>query len=51
VVTEIERFLMQEREGELGGEDRGISVDEFFDALHDGGEGEWCDSSITLLVS
>ncbi|CAN6207239.1 unnamed protein product, partial [Urochloa humidicola] len=39
-LTEIERFLMQEGEAELGGEAEGVSVDEFFDALYDGGEGE-----------
>lgn len=42
VLSEIERFLMQEgeAEGELGGEVEGISVDQFFDALYDGGEGK-----------
>ncbi|RCV22343.1 hypothetical protein SETIT_4G212900v2 [Setaria italica] len=39
-LTEIERLLMQEGEAELGGEAEGISVEEFFDALYDGGEGE-----------
>ncbi|CAL5041889.1 unnamed protein product [Urochloa decumbens] len=39
-LTEIERFLMQEGEAELGGEAEGVSVEEFFDALYDGGEGE-----------
>ncbi|WVZ79375.1 hypothetical protein U9M48_026957 [Paspalum notatum var. saurae] len=39
-LTEIERFLMQEGEAELGGEVEGVSVDEFFDALYDGGERE-----------
>ena len=41
-LSEIERFLMQEgeAEGELGGEVEGISVDQFFDALYDGGEGK-----------
>jgi hypothetical protein len=37
-LTEIERFLMQEGEAELGGEAEGISVEEFFDALYDGEE-------------
>ncbi|XP_066376537.1 bZIP transcription factor 50-like [Miscanthus floridulus] len=41
-LSEIERFLMQEgeAEGELGGEVEGMSVDQFFDALYDGGEGK-----------
>jgi len=39
-LTEIERFLMQVGEAELGGEAEGISMEEFFDALYDGGEGE-----------
>ena len=41
-LSEIERFLMQEgeAEAELGGEVEGISVDQFFDALYDGGEGK-----------
>jgi hypothetical protein len=37
-LSEIERLLMQEGEAELGGEVDGISVDQFFDALYDGGE-------------
>ncbi|PVH47524.1 hypothetical protein PAHAL_4G080200 [Panicum hallii] len=37
-LTEIEKFLMQEGEAELSGEAEGISVEEFFDALYDGGE-------------
>ena len=39
-LMEIERFLMQEGEAELGGEAEGINVEEFFDALYDGGEGK-----------
>ncbi|KAF8658923.1 hypothetical protein HU200_058891 [Digitaria exilis] len=39
-LTGIERFLMQEGDVELGREAEGISVEEFFDALYDGGEGE-----------
>ncbi|CAD6336247.1 unnamed protein product [Miscanthus lutarioriparius] len=39
-LSEIERFLMQEGEAELTGEVEGISVDQFFDALYDGGEGK-----------
>jgi hypothetical protein len=36
-LSEIERFLMDEEEAAEGVE--GISVDEFFDAMFDGGEG------------
>jgi len=39
-LSEIERFLMQEGEAELTGEVEGVSVDQFFDALYDGGEGK-----------
>ncbi|XP_062178567.1 bZIP transcription factor 50-like [Phragmites australis] len=40
VLSEIERFLMEEGEAEVGGVVEGISVEEFFDALYDGGEVE-----------
>ncbi|KAL6603003.1 hypothetical protein ACP70R_043364 [Stipagrostis hirtigluma subsp. patula] len=39
-LSEIERFLMEEGEAGADGLVEGISVDEFFDALYDGGEGE-----------
>ncbi|KAL6874043.1 hypothetical protein ACP4OV_014125 [Aristida adscensionis] len=39
-LSEIERFLMEEGDVEAGGAAEGISVDEFFDALYDGGEAE-----------
>ncbi|GJM97957.1 hypothetical protein PR202_ga14924 [Eleusine coracana subsp. coracana] len=37
-LSEIERFLMEEGEAEGDGAVEGISVEEFFDALYDGGE-------------
>ncbi|TVU08205.1 hypothetical protein EJB05_41598, partial [Eragrostis curvula] len=39
-LSEIERFLMQEGDAEVDGVAEGISVEEFFDALYDGGEGD-----------
>lgn len=37
-LSEIERFLMEEGEAEGDGAVEGIGVEEFFDALYDGGE-------------
>jgi hypothetical protein len=39
-LSEIERFLMTEGDAEGDGAVEDISVDEFFDALYDGGDGD-----------
>jgi hypothetical protein len=39
-LSKIERFLMTEGDAEMDGAVEGISVDEFFNVLYDGGEGE-----------